>query len=131
MLSICQIQQDMYILYLHGTISVDESKDERLQELPRRTLPSLFMKLYVVISNGFRSGQNRDPTGDRPTFVSSSVGSVWIWQYSIDSPITASVGPKKLSVDVSSRSWSDRVGLVQLEPNIREISIEYESQSGL
>ena len=67
---------------------------------------------------------------DGPTFVGSSVESVWIWQYPIDSPVTASVGPKKLSVHVGSRSWSDRVGSVQLEPNIREISIGYESQSG-
>src|SRR5216117_501092 len=83
----------------------------------------------MTCSNGFRSGQNRDPTGDRPTFVGSSVGSVWIWQCPIDSPVTASVGPKKPSVHVSSRSWSDWVGSVQLAPNIREISVGYESQS--
>src|SRR5216117_3449645 len=67
-------------------------------------------RLYFASSNGFRSGQNRDPTGDRPTFVDSSVGSLWIWRYPIDSPVTASVGPKKQSVDVGSRSWSDRLG---------------------
>src|SRR5437667_9768856 len=81
-------------------------------------------------SYGFRSGQNWDLTGYRPTFVGSSVGSVWIWRYPIDSPVTASVGPKKQSVDVGSRSWSHRVGSVQLESNIREISIGHESQSG-
>src|SRR5436190_13722649 len=103
----------------------------------RQGTPGTGMLLFPLLaghmgsgSNGFRSGQNRDPTGDRPTFVGSSVGSVWIWQYPIDSLVTASVGPKKLSVDVGSRSWSDRVGSVQLEPNIREISIGYESQSG-
>ena len=55
-------------------------------------------------SDGFRSGQNRDPTGYRPTFIGSSVGSVWIWRYPIDSPVTTSVGPKKQSVDAGSRS---------------------------
>src|SRR5204863_3656905 len=67
-----------------------------------------------VASNGFRSGQNWDLTGDRPTFVDSSVRSVWIWRYPIDSPVTASVGPKKQSVDVGSRSWSDRSGRFSL-----------------
>src|SRR5438552_17852254 len=65
---------------------------------------------YIIPSNGFRSSPNRDLTGDQPTFVDSSVGSVWIWRYPIDSPVTASVGPKKQSVDVGSRSWSDRSG---------------------
>src|SRR5436190_23332568 len=69
-----------------------------------------------------------EPGSDR-TFVGSSVGSVWIWWYPIDSPVTASVGPKKQSVDVGSRSWSDRVGSVQLELNIREILIGYERAS--
>src|SRR5436190_5441240 len=50
-----------------------------------------------------------EPGSDR-TFVGSSVGSVWIWRYPIDSPVTTSVGPKKQSVDVGSRSWSHQVG---------------------
>ena len=68
---------------------------------------SLLCRLYSVMASGRVS---RDPTGDRPTFVDSSVGSVWIWRYLIDSPVTTSVGPKKQSVDVGSRSWSDRSG---------------------
>src|SRR5436190_16331332 len=82
------------------------------------------VELITTRSNGFRSGQNRDPTGDRPTFVDSSVRSVWIWRYPIDSPVTASVGPKKQSVDFGSRSWSDRSG----RSNLSQISEK--SQSG-
>src|SRR5438046_99448 len=61
--------------------------------------------VLAATSNSFRSSQNQDPTRDRPTFVSSSVRSVWIGRCPIDSPVTTSVGPKKPSVHVSSRSW--------------------------
>src|SRR5436190_22163175 len=80
---------------------------------------------FPSISNGFRSSPNRDPTGDRPTFIGSSVGSVWIWRYPIDSPVTASVGPRKQSVDVGSRSWSDRSGRSSLS------QISEKSRSGM
>src|SRR5436305_11656034 len=96
-----------------------------LHELDSHIYCHLRWPISIVIrSSDFRSGQNSDPTGDCPTFVHSSVESVWIWRYPIDSPVTASVGPKKQSVDVGSRSWSDRSGQSCLS------QISEKSQSG-